>query len=384
MLFISTFIIGLVRTAATANAIAPGSEIPIRAEAHTIAFTAQYLWIVPAVFLGSIIGVSQTEATIPRILKRLQTDLGDSPRAKKIAQLNGACFTDDKQSRVFWGGVYSWHPWKWQRKYEELPTISIAYLNKKLERRDHQRPARRRRIQLRTVAVLIVISGTLAGAIVSGFVPPDGIGCRHIVLFCILAAWLLSAYLDVHLDRIPPIRRKCLFWLTFAKDAIVTSFTMACVVSTQMGILNRCSCSSLNGRTGIMLPQMPEVARILRYRLGTLYPAVTISCVAFELVVVPLFVWWWYGDALRVYVQCDDGTSNAAWFLIVVSKFQSSRRLLPKAFFKRPLSGEYEHVELIPIHGVEAPKPAAAVVAEPHTQLTIMGGKTVTENYHNR
>lgn len=319
----------------------------IRFEAYSIAFTAQYLWIVPAVFLGSIIGVSQTEATIPRIFNRFQTDLGNSPRAESIDQLNGACFTDDKQSRIFRGGVYSWQPWKWQREYEDVPTVSIANPDTRLEYRNHQRPARRCRTQLHTFSAhLIVISGTLTGAIISSFVPPDGFNCRHIVLLCIWAAWVLSACLDILLNTISPVRRKCLFWSTVAKDALLTSFTMGCVVSTQFGILNRCSCSSLFGRTGVMLPQIPEVASVLRYRLGTLYPAVTFCCVAIEVVVVPLFVWWWYGDALRVYVQCDDGTSNAPWVWIVVSRFQSFRRRLPNVFSKRPLSGGYEQLKL--------------------------------------
>lgn len=51
-----------------------------------------------------------------------------------------------------------------------------------------------------------------------------------------------------------------------------------------------------------MFPQMPEVAKVLRYRLGTLYTPVTIIGVILESVVVPLTVCWWYGDAVRVYV----------------------------------------------------------------------------------
>lgn len=346
MIFISTIVIALIDAAATANAITPGSAVPIRVEAYSISFTAQYLWIVPAAFLGSVIGVSQTEATIPRIIKQFQRDLGNSNRARNIDELNRTCFTEDKQSRIFLGGVYSWQPSNWQTE-AELPTMSITHRGTRRQDRDLQRSAHERRMQLHTVAAhLIVTSGTLTGAIISGFVPPDGFNCRHIVLLSILALWLASAYLDVQLAKIPPMDRDRLFWSTFAKDAVMTSFTMVLVVLTQVGILNRCSCSSLFGRTGVMLPQMPEVAKVLRYRLGTLYTAVTIISVVFESVVVPLTVCWWYGDAVRVYVQCDDGTSNVAGLRRFVSQLQGFKRRLPKVFSKRPLSGKYEQFEL--------------------------------------
>ena len=45
----------------------PSPQTFVNIEAHSIAFSALYFWILPAVFLGSIIGVSQTENALPRI-----------------------------------------------------------------------------------------------------------------------------------------------------------------------------------------------------------------------------------------------------------------------------------------------------------------------------
>lgn len=85
---------------------------------------------------------------------------------------------------------------------------------------------------------------------------------------------------------------------------------MGGVIATQVGLFNRCSCYTQWGATGLAMPEMPDVAAVLRARLVREYPAITFSAILVELLVVPLAVWVWYGDALRVYVQRDDGESN--------------------------------------------------------------------------
>ena len=58
------------RTASAASLYS--STVYINVEAHSIAFSALYFWIIPAVILSSVIGVSQTKVSIPRILSSIQ------------------------------------------------------------------------------------------------------------------------------------------------------------------------------------------------------------------------------------------------------------------------------------------------------------------------
>lgn len=71
----------------------------INIEVRSIAFSLQSLWIIPAVFLGSMIGVSQTGAAIPRILRRFQTDLERLSLPKGVNLPNDVLAND--QRRVF-------------------------------------------------------------------------------------------------------------------------------------------------------------------------------------------------------------------------------------------------------------------------------------------
>ena len=148
----------------------------------------------------------------------------------------------------------------------------------------------------------IVVLGTSTGVIISALVPPDGIDCRHVAQLSILVLWLASAELDLLFNRLFPLinDRERLFCCTYVKDFITTGATMGCVIATQVGLFNRCVCYTQWGRTGLALPEMPDVATVLRARLSEVYPAVTFTSIGLELVVIPLAIWLWYGDAMRV------------------------------------------------------------------------------------
>ena len=126
-----------------------------------------------------------------------------------------------------------------------------------------------------------------------------------------------------------------LFWITGAKDLLTTVATMGGIVVTQIGVFNRCACYTNWGRTGLALPERPDVAATLFKRLNTLYPAFTFSSIAIQLVLIPLFICYQNRDALRVFTQRDDKKSNAAWFwrttanmATVKTKFQPSESFL--------------------------------------------------------
>lgn len=177
--------------------------------------------------------------------------------------------------------------------------------------------------------------GTSTGMAVSALVPPDGWDCRHIGEISIFFAWFMSAQVDVLLAYLWPMKannQNKLFWTTSIKDLIVTIATMGIVVVTQIGIFNRCSCYTQWGRTGLALPEMPDISETLFHRLNTVYPAITFTGIGIELIVIPFFICIQYKDALRTFVQRDDKKSNAGWLWKIVKAYRDSTAGLQATF----------------------------------------------------
>ena len=295
------------RTASAAGEQALSDTVFINVEAHSIAFSAQYFWIIPAVFLGSVIGVSQTEAAIPRILRRFQIDVERLNLPNKV-KLPNDCL-EDNEKRTFHGGVYSWQP-------------RGSHLSHNL------------------LSHVIVIMGTATGMMISALVPPDGWNCRHYGQFLILFAWLLSAQIDgwlSHLWALDKANHTKLFWSTCFKDLLFTIATMGGIIITQVGVFNKCECYTLWGRTGLALPEMPDIAQTLFHRLNTVYPGIAFTSIGIELVVVPLSVFIKYIDALRTYVQRDDRMSNAIWLWNLLKRYRALKAALKKSCSRRSL-----------------------------------------------
>jgi hypothetical protein len=293
--YIGSVGIAIFRTKAAADSSTSGDSVFINVEAHSIAFSSLYLWIIPAVFLASFIGVSQTTAAMPDILGTLEEDEMLKPH---FGNLNGNL---DQRSRIYQGGVYSWRPLRW----------------------DAEKPLSWKQ-QHTLLPYIIVLLGTVSAITISALVPPDGIDCRHIAQISILIIWLVSREMDILFQRIFPLigDRSRLFWYTYIKDFIATTATMGGIIATQVGLFNRCACYTQWGNTGLALPEMPDVAAVLSHRLATAYPAITFLAIGLELIIVPVAIWFWYADAVRVFSQRDDGESNASWLWDLKGKFQ--------------------------------------------------------------
>ena len=293
------------RTASAAGEQASSDTIFINVEAHSIAFSAQYFWIIPAVFLGSVIGVSQTEAAIPRILRRFQIDVERLNLPKKV-ELPNDCL-EDNEKRTFHGGVYSWHP-------------QGSHLSHNI------------------VSHVIVILGTATGMAISALVPPDGWDCRHNGEILILFAWFLSAQIDGWLRHLWPlneVNQNKLFWSTCLKDLVFTIATMGGIITTQVGVFNKCECYTLWGMTGLALPERPDIAQTLFYRLNTVFPGIAFTSIGIELIVVPLCIFVRYIDALRTYVQRDDRMSNAIWLWNLLKRYRALKAALKRSWSRR-------------------------------------------------
>lgn len=270
----------------------PNPATYINIEAHSIAFSSLYFWIIPAVIIGSIVGVSQTENAIPRILKRFKNEVHSNFPRCDVSRLEGNFVTESRERS---GGIYSW---------ESSPKSRPAIL-----------------------PMFIFGYSTFTGLLISYFVPPVGFECRHVGELFISLTWVVSACLN-YFPRFPKVlsdnleeaahsrRRRFLFILW--KDITATVLTMGGIVVTQVGVFNQCACYTLWGRTGLALPENDRVSKTLFWRINTGYPAIAFLCVGFQLIIVPSLLLRQYGLAIRVFLQRDDEKSNFPDWLVKV------------------------------------------------------------------
>ena len=281
------FFVGALAVAVSkTTTITSTSSLFVNVEAHSIAFSALYVWIIPAVFLSAMIGVSQTEKNISRILEALRTALKHETDLKRIPiHLPGIPIINERNQRIAEGGIYSWQPESNSEGLGQWDSVAANLL-----------------------AIFTVFSGTITAMLVSGFVPADGWQPRHCAHASFFLTWTLSFLVTNCLKRLRA-ENFLRFWITFAKDVIVTAGTLAALMYIQVGPFNNCSSYTLWGRRGLALPGMPEVEAILNSRMRHVYPVIAFTSIAIQLVLIPLVVFIWSPRALRVLLQSDDGTT---------------------------------------------------------------------------
>lgn len=262
----------------------------INVEAHSIAFSALYFWILPAVFLSSVIGVSQTQDAIPRILRQFQEGL--ERKLLTLSPMFPNHVLDRENMRIVNGGIYSWQPDQAHvyKSKRALPTL-----------------------QRNLLPVLIVVGGTVTAMLVSGYVPPEGWQPRHCAYAFILLTWILSSSLTYFFKRYSQsysYNIKWPFWCTFLKDMLATIATMGCIFFIQFGVFNRCDSYTRWGKAGLALPEMPDVAAILDYRINVVYPAIVFVSIGLQMFIIPFTIAISYRHALLVFLQRDNENSS--------------------------------------------------------------------------
>ena len=110
-LFVSALALALTRFSTSP----PINSDPINVEAHSIAFSALYFYVITAVFLSSMIGVSQTEWAIPRILSDLEELAIVLPSRDNLTEC-----------RLLHGGLYSWQQWERYRNDSVLLALTFV------------------------------------------------------------------------------------------------------------------------------------------------------------------------------------------------------------------------------------------------------------------
>jgi hypothetical protein len=171
IIFIGGWVLALIKTASSD----PGPTNWVNVEAQSVAISAMFLWVTSAVVLGAIMGVPQSEESVPRILQRYEYDIAtmrvkyDQTRGKveqRRASAEGRAeeeWCPSSTIRAAAGGMYSWKPKKWTHSPSGTPT------------------SRRTLLCHAGIAILVVGCSYLTAAILSYLVPPQGPSCRHIV-----------------------------------------------------------------------------------------------------------------------------------------------------------------------------------------------------------
>jgi hypothetical protein len=106
----------MIRTKSLASAAHPSAYMNI--EMYSIAFTAQYFWVIFVVVWTSIIGLSQRAGALPRILTRFRKDLAHEFPTDRFPTLTQKLQEKEltPRYRIYRGGIYSWQPgrsWEW-------------------------------------------------------------------------------------------------------------------------------------------------------------------------------------------------------------------------------------------------------------------------------
>lgn len=165
IIFIGGWLIALIKAASSD----PSPTNWANVEAHSVAFSGLYLWVTSAVVIGSVIGASQTEGSIPRLLQGLEYHVSDirgcRVRRPSAVDREETEWCKTSTDRAIHGGVHSWRPTKWKHAPRDRFSIRISIGTL---------------ICFGIFSMLVVGVGLLTAAILSYYVPPRGPSCRHI------------------------------------------------------------------------------------------------------------------------------------------------------------------------------------------------------------
>ncbi|KAF2004955.1 hypothetical protein P154DRAFT_560345 [Amniculicola lignicola CBS 123094] len=292
LIFIGGWLIALIKAASSE----PGPGNWPNVESHSVAMSAMYLWVTSAVVIGSVIGASQTEGSMPRLLHRFEHDMataqGEEARRPSAGGREETEWCLAGPERALHGGVYSWRPLKWR----EVPR-QFGVDTKEL-------------CGYAATGLVPVSACYITAVLLSYFTPPKGVSCRHVAESFILGLWMISFCVEFIAERW--LKKRHLFAVVFSKDVLFATSNVVVIFMVQSGLLNRCSCWSMFGLTGVNLPQHPDVTPILMHFVKRIAPWITFMAIFFQFLFCGM-VLWKYSDAIRVFVQRDDGISNLGW-----------------------------------------------------------------------
>jgi hypothetical protein len=185
------------------------------------------IWAIPAIFLSSLIGVSQTEISMPRILKKyleLEYVENGNPQTRNWKGER----RPSTYERAWRGGMSSHRPERWN-----MSTLAKSSFRAETARWSWFHS---------TMAFLIVLSGTISAWFLTACVPPQIFSCRQIAQSSTMWLWLPSTgiqYLIVKWAENRDERKKWAVRILLAKDLFISLAVLDVILITQWGVMNR-------------------------------------------------------------------------------------------------------------------------------------------------
>jgi hypothetical protein len=230
---------------------------------HSIAFAMLYSWLIPTVFLSSLVGCFQTKRSSIRVLLDLLKETGHS--------FDKDIKTVDYRSL---GGNYSFSPSQFRQGGKRKTLVMIA-----------------------TIPVTL---STLSAAFISFFNPTIGIGCRTVLQFTFFLTWILSAILTDGLGSWM-VNDAHLHWrLTLIKDAVFVLPQFIVFGLVHVGWYNSCFCwsapFSLRGAAYVVLNPSAQILSAAKFQWPILTGVILVSHFVFIGA-----VWIYYRQAVHLY-----------------------------------------------------------------------------------
>jgi hypothetical protein len=194
---------------------------------HSIAYGMLYSWLIPAVFLTSLVGAYQTKSLTRRVLLRMLKDTdvvrkGSLPSTFREIHRGPPTFPKHLEPGIV-----------------DYRLLEFCGANASFSPQQFSHGTRRKTLYV--LAMIPFILSTVSAVFTSYFNPTSGVGCRTIHQLTFFASWLLSALLTWLLGHITGSAESHWRW-TLRKDALFFTPQLAFFSAGFVGWFNSCFC----------------------------------------------------------------------------------------------------------------------------------------------
>ncbi|KAF2261446.1 hypothetical protein CC78DRAFT_619403 [Lojkania enalia] len=223
---------------------------------HSIAFGVLHSWLIPAVFMTSLVGSYQTKSATRRILLRMLKDTGMmqilpvvSTASDDIPESFSEYIRLTTQAET---SAYRYEVRETDLESTKFPqhlqsgTIDYRLLewcggNPSFSPQQFSHGTKRKSLSI--LATIPFVLSTLSAVFISYLNPTRGVGCRIIHQLAFFASWLLSALLTWVLGHITS-SSYCHWRWTLLKDAVIFAPQLISFCGAFVGWYNSCYCWS--------------------------------------------------------------------------------------------------------------------------------------------
>lgn len=265
------------------------SSLNVNRAPHNIAFGALYFWLPFAVLSTAIVGGAQTQNSVPRILNRLREDTEEIFGANREVTeeerflMSFPLLKFSMPERRVSGGLPTWQPDKFDDwtsdNHKGIKFFFFGFL----------------------LSTTLAAIPAIAAIWVSWRTPTEGFGCRSVTQASFFVSWLLNATSDWILSKCTRTskghgiaRSQWIYWITFAKDFVLTSGAIIALTCSAIGVFNSCNCwtkwfpDHSGGQRYLSFPEEQFVFDNIRRRLTYEFAIVTTVALGLELFIFVL------------------------------------------------------------------------------------------------